>query len=158
MNQFTWYTISIVEPQIYIRKVLRFALVIRWIELKTVCYLSIPPIAMTSNAFPCLWSDHSLNILHSRKLAQVFYVFWYHSFLIRTRIFFQTSSKQPVARRLPFCHSWFGYSPRYSLCKLNFLLISLLTWWAQCAPLLNAFEDSIFSCSLLVTELCIFQI
>lgn len=53
--------------------------------------------------FPCHWSDHSFRMLGSGRLARRLYVFWYHSFLIRTGISFQTSCKLPLAATLPFC-------------------------------------------------------
>lgn len=73
-------------PQIHICKVLRFALVIRWIDLRTVGYMSswylIPSL--------CLWSDHSFRMRCSRPCARELYVFWYHSFLIRPTVSFKS--------------------------------------------------------------------
>lgn len=111
-------------PQIHNCKVLRFALVIRWIELRTVCYLSIPSQPGYLMPFPCLWSDHRLGMLCSGHLARKLYVFWYHSFLIRNRISFQTSCKQPfgLGHQFWLCFNWFGSSPR---CRLYNSIVNI---------------------------------
>lgn len=59
----------------------------------------------------CLWSDHSFRMLCSGHLARKLYVFWYHSFLIRTRISFQTSCMHPLAIR----HDFFFFSSDISV-------------------------------------------
>lgn len=108
-------------PQIYICKVLRFALVIRWIELRTDCYLSIPSYLGYLMPFLCHWSDHRFRMLVSGRLARKLYAFWYHSFLIRTSISFQTYCKLPFGYNTSICLSfnWFGSSPHCPWCKLT---------------------------------------
>lgn len=69
--------------------------------------------------FCCLWSDHSFRMLRSGHLARKLYVFWYHSFLIRTRISFQTSCMLSLATRHYFC---------YILVDLTVLLLVTVVW------------------------------
>lgn len=113
-------------PQIYICKVLRFALVIRWIELRTDCYLSIPSYLGYLMPFPCLWSDHSFRMLRSGHMARKTYAFWYHSFLIRTRISFQTSRKLPLATTLQFCCILIDLADLHIVSGVSWLLLLLI--------------------------------
>lgn len=115
-------------PQIYICKVLRFALVIRWIEPRTVCYLSIPSYHGYLMPFLCHWSDHSFRMPGSGHLARRLYVFWYHSFLIRTGISFQTSCKLPLATTLPFCFILIDLAVLHIVNGVSWRLLLLIFW------------------------------
>lgn len=140
-------------PQIYICKVLRFALVIRWIELRTVCYLSIPSLPGHLMPFPCLWSDHSFRMLHSGHLARKLYVFWYHSFLIRTRISFQTSCKLPLTTRHKLCYILIDLAVLLVVdCIISLLILLIIQERTAALFIWNAFSFPVFLAALLLLQ------
>lgn len=100
MNQFTWYTISIVGLKSIAAKCLGLHW---WLDELNREQSVTWEFAHSRYLMPlcCLWSDRSFRMLCSGHLARELYVFWYHSFLIRTKISLQTTFKLPLASLFP---------------------------------------------------------
>lgn len=127
MNHFTWYTISIVG----LKSISAKCLGLHWWLDELNWEQSVTwEFAHSGYLMPlcCLRSDHSFRMLCSGHLARKRYVFWYHSFLIRTRISFQTPYNLPLATRHCFCYI-FGWS------SSNVLIIQLLIIQVRTASL-----------------------
>lgn len=121
MNQFTWYTISIVGLKSIAAKCLGLHW---WLDELNREQSVTWEFAHSGYLMPlcCLWSDHSFKMLCFGHPARELSVFWYHSFLIRTKISFQTTFKLPMASLFPL----FIYLDRFWLILHQLLITKLM--------------------------------